>query len=172
MQWAKHINTLAIILFSLCKIPAEKVKVSYFAKKILIFDGTQSFNQKFNQKLQSRYSSLKVCLSLKSLLPCSLLWGPSFSPVGISLVFLSHWVGHFLTRVTVFCTSFFFFVKSLLNSLQYCFCFIFWCFCHKACGILNPWPSIRPTCLALEGKIWTYGPPGKSLFSAVLHLLP
>lgn len=43
MQWAKHINTLAIILFSLCKIPAEKVKVSYFAKKILIFDATQSF---------------------------------------------------------------------------------------------------------------------------------
>ena len=43
MQCAKHINSLAIILFSLCKIPAETVKVSYFAKKILIFDGTQSF---------------------------------------------------------------------------------------------------------------------------------
>lgn len=43
MKWAKHINTLAIILSSLCKIPAEKVKVSYFAKQILIFDGIKSF---------------------------------------------------------------------------------------------------------------------------------
>lgn len=40
MHWAKHINTLSI---SLWKIPAEKVKVSYFAKKILIFDGIKSF---------------------------------------------------------------------------------------------------------------------------------
>ena len=31
------------MLFSLCKIPAEKVKVSCLAKKVLIFVGITSF---------------------------------------------------------------------------------------------------------------------------------
>ena len=30
------------------------------------------------------------------------------------------------------------FLKSLLNLLQYCFCFMFWFFGHEACGILAP----------------------------------
>ena len=42
------------------------------------------------------------------------------------------------------------FLKSLLNLLQYCFCFMFWFFGHKACGILIPWPGIRPTNPAME----------------------
>ena len=36
--------------------------------------------------------------------------------------------------------------------LQYCFCFMFWIFGHKACGILTPQPGIEPTPPALEGK--------------------
>ena len=28
-------------------------------------------------------------------------------------------------------------VKSLLNLLQYCFCFVFWFFGHEACGTLT-----------------------------------
>lgn len=43
MHWAKHINSLSFMLFSLCKILAEKVKVSCFAKKVLNFDGITSF---------------------------------------------------------------------------------------------------------------------------------
>ena len=44
------------------------------------------------------------------------------------------------------------FLRTLLNSSQYCFCFIFWCFGGEACGISSPQPGIKPTSLALEGK--------------------
>ena len=55
------------------------------------------------------------------------------------------------------------FLKSLLNLLQYCFCFIFWSLGRKACGILAPRPGIEPAPLALEGEVLTTGLPGKSL---------
>ena len=54
--------------------------------------------------------------------------------------------------------------KSLLNLLQYCFCFMFWFFGHEAGGILAPTPGIEPTPPALEGEVLTTGPPRKSLF--------
>ena len=38
-----------------------------------------------------------------------------------------------------------FFLKSLLNLLQYCFCFYVLFFWPQACGILVPWPGIKPT---------------------------
>ena len=55
------------------------------------------------------------------------------------------------------------FLKSLLNLLQYCFC----CLCSDflvvwACGILVPQPGIKPASPALEGKVLTTGPTGKS----------
>ena len=55
------------------------------------------------------------------------------------------------------------FLKSLFNLLQYCFalCFVF--FGSEACGILAPWPGIKPTPSALEGQVLTTGPPGRSL---------
>ena len=58
---------------------------------------------------------------------------------------------------------FFSFFKSLLNLLQYCFCFMFWFFGHEACGIFAPQPGIEPTPPALEGEVLTARPPGKSL---------
>ena len=53
--------------------------------------------------------------------------------------------------------SFFFdveFLKSLLNLLQYCFCFMFPFFGHKALAI---WPGMEPTCPVLEDSLnnWT-----------------
>ena len=39
---------------------------------------------------------------------------------------------------------------------------MFWFFGLVACGILSPWPGIEPAPLALEGKVFTTGPPGKS----------
>ena len=39
---------------------------------------------------------------------------------------------------------------------------MFWFFDHEACGILAPWPGIEPAPHALEGKVLTTGPPGKS----------
>ena len=56
------------------------------------------------------------------------------------------------------------FLKSLLNMLQYCFCFMFWFFGPEACGILAPQPGIELVPPALEGEVLTTGPPGKSLF--------
>ena len=55
------------------------------------------------------------------------------------------------------------FFKSLLNLSQCCFCFMFWFFGHQAFGILTPWPGIKPTPSALEGRVLTGGLPGKSL---------
>ena len=55
------------------------------------------------------------------------------------------------------------FLKSLLKLLQYCFCFMFSFFSHKACRILSPWPGIEPAPPALEGEVLTTGLPGKSL---------
>ena len=43
--------------------------------------------------------------------------------------------------------------KSVLNLLQYCFCFMFYFFGHKANGILTPQPGIQPTPFLLEDKV-------------------
>ena len=53
------------------------------------------------------------------------------------------------------------FLKPLLNLLQYCFCFMFWCFGREACGLLAPQPGIEPAPPELEGEVLTTGPPGK-----------
>ena len=58
------------------------------------------------------------------------------------------------------------FLKSLLNSSQYCFCSMFWFFGHGACGILAARTGVKPAPPALGGKVFTTGPPGKSL---VIH---
>ena len=75
------------------------------------------------------------------------------------------WIEFFVLLCFCFCFSFLCgsFKKSLLDLLQYCFCFMFWCFGPKACGILGPQPGIKPIPLALEGKVLTAGPLGKSL---------
>ena len=39
--------------------------------------------------------------------------------------------------------------------------------CAEACGILVPWPGIKPASPALEARFLTTGPPGK--FSALLY---
>ena len=43
-------------------------------------------------------------------------------------------------------------IKSLSNLLQYCFCFMFWFFGPKACGILAPQPGIKPSPPAFKGN--------------------
>ena len=68
--------------------------------------------------------------------------------VGFFLRFFFFWCGPFL--------------KSLLNLLQYCFCFMFWFFGREACEILAPRPGIEPAPSTLEGKVLTTGPPWKS----------
>jgi len=55
------------------------------------------------------------------------------------------------------------FLKSLLNLLPYCFCFMLWLFGHKTCEILAPQPGIELTLSALEDEVLTIGRAGKSL---------
>ena len=52
-----------------------------------------------------------------------------------------------------------FFLKSFLNLLQYCFCFMFWFFGHKAYGILAPQLGIESEPPALEGQVLTHWTP-------------
>ena len=51
------------------------------------------------------------------------------------------------------------FLKSLWTLLQFCFCFMFLCFCCEAFGILARGPGMEPTAPALEGKVLTTGLP-------------
>ena len=53
------------------------------------------------------------------------------------------------------------FLKSLLNLLQYCLCFIFWLFGHKTYGFSGIQPGVETTPPAAEGKVLTTGPPGE-----------
>ena len=62
-------------------------------------------------------------------------------------------------KIFLICT---FFVQSLFNLLQYCFCFMFWFFDLEACGILAPQPGIEPAIPALESEVSTIRLPGKS----------
>ena len=57
----------------------------------------------------------------------------------------------------------FFFLKSLLNVLQYCLCFILWFFGLEVHGVLAPGPGIQLACPALEGQALIIGPAQKSL---------
>ena len=50
---------------------------------------------------------------------------------------------------------------SLLNVLQYYFCFMFRFFGREACSILTPQPGIEPTPPELEGEILITRPPGE-----------
>ena len=54
--------------------------------------------------------------------------------------------------------------------LQYCSWFMFWLYGQEARRILSPLqPGLKPTSPALEGKILTTGPPGKSLQQNTLN---
>ena len=52
--------------------------------------------------------------------------------------------------------------KVFIELLQYCFCLIFCFFDCEAWGILAPRLGVEPVSAALEGKVLTTGPSGKS----------
>ena len=85
----------------------------------------------------------------------------------------SSWVETFIILPTP--TPFFLcepLLKSLLNLLQYYFCFIFWFLGCEACRILTPWPGTKAVPPALEGEVLTTGPPGKCPCLYFLIFLP
>ena len=53
-------------------------------------------------------------------------------------------------------------LKTLLNFLQYCLCFMFRFFGRETCRILAPQLGMKPIPPALEGKVLATGLPGKS----------
>ena len=59
------------------------------------------------------------------------------------------------------------FLKSLLNLLQCCFCFLFWVFGHVPCGIPAPPPGMEPAPAALEGEVLTTDHQGSPPFLLV-----
>ena len=75
-------------------------------------------------------------------------------------------IGLFL-RFKIFFMWIFFkvFIEFLL---QYCFCFMFWFFGCKACGILIPWSGLESTFPAVESGVLTTGLPGKSSQVAIV----
>ena len=64
------------------------------------------------------------------------------------------------------------FLKYLLDLLHHCFCFMFRLFGCEACGILDPWPGIKPISPVLEGKVLIAGLPGKSKFVKFFNMPP
>ena len=70
------------------------------------------------------------CICLPSSHFMRLLWAVILFLFFFSRFFFFKWWGPFL--------------KSLLNLLQYCFCFMFWFSGCEACGILIPSPGIKP----------------------------
>ena len=60
-------------------------------------------------------------------------------------------------------------LTSLLNFLQYCFCFTMCFFGCEICGILAPQPGIEPVPPALEGRFLTTRPPWKSFYFRWYH---
>ena len=95
-------------------------------------------------------------------------WCAAVHGVAKSRTRLSDWTTSRYPKCDVKMCFFFYFdvdhLKNLYwNLLQYCFCFMFWCFGCEACRILASQPGINPMPPALEGKILITGLPGKSL---------
>ena len=82
----------------------------------------------------------------------------------------------FLLRFFSFDVDLFVFLKSLLNLLQYCFCFMLCLFGRKACGLLAPQPGVEPApphwkakCKPLDHQ---GSPPSLSLIGRSAALIP
>ena len=69
---------------------------------------------------------------------------------------------HFQTSVVVVVLMWTIF-KVFIEFVTILLRFAFWFWGHKACGILIPQPEGELSPLALEGKVLTTGPSGKSL---------
>ena len=88
---------------------------------------------------------------------------PSFQPSQACLFFPTH-----PPSIAPDHWSIIFFYKSLLNLLQYCFCFMFCFFGNEACEVLAPGPvtELRPLHWKVKPNHWTTGK-GPRLFFRV-----
>ena len=94
----------------------------------------------------------------------------SLGPCVVSQLRLSfHSLGHMLvTDSQVLFIFFLFFEPSVNVDVFLIFIYLFWP-CSEACGILVPWPGIKPILLQWKQRVLTTGPPGKSHSRVLLH---
>ena len=108
---------------------------------------------------------------------------PPWSPVSLLLMPASTFflLSFSFTLLFYLSLSFFFFFwmwtifKVLIEFVTILFLFYIWFFGHEACGLLVPWPGIKPAHPALEGEILTtglQGHPSTSLFLSSFSFSP
>ena len=90
-----------------------------------------------------------------SLQPYGLCSPPGSSVHGLLQARILEWVAISYPREDFFFNVDHFFLKSLLNLLQYFFCFMFLSFGNEACGILAPRSEIETASSALKGGVLT-----------------
>ena len=126
------------------------------------FSGLRSAVQEFDGKLLLPCSPTAAtgkwyCVNFKAASDMAWkLWWPysSVFPGHFDVLFFPP--GIIRSNAHIFFVRFFFFFcygpfkKSLLNSLQYCFCSMFWCFGCEACGIFARQPVMEPAPPAVE----------------------
>ena len=83
-------------------------------------------------------------------------WAP------ISPLLLESWTEFNASILLIVGIHAFFYITSLLNLSQHYSSFMFLFSGWETCGIFAPWLGIEPIPNALEGKVLTTGPPGKS----------
>lgn len=133
----------SIILLDNCCVFLSNVRLVWQPRAVLLYIQSDSFHL-YLRYLDHLYSMLLLIHINLSLI---FFWSDLFFVNFLKYVF---WSGPLL--------------KCLWNLLQYCFGFMCWCFGHKACEIVTPWPGVTLVPTALEGGVLTTDLPGKSVF--------
>ena len=152
-------------MFSLCHSNLSVLSSSFFLQDLpnnmaVLWD----FFFFFKNKLWGSLILLFFCFFLLIYFYFYPLCFPFFFFFGLDikfiLIFSLYWKGIWCCEnlaVMSFFKDFFWMwtIFKVLNLLQYCVCFSFWCFGWEVCRILASWPGMEPAPPALEGELLT-----------------